>query len=244
MSPCASLRAPAGRCAEVGAELALQFEQQPLGGLLADARHLDQARAVLPAHGRAEFGHAQARQDGQRRARSDAADLHQFAEGRALGGGEKAVQQLRVLAHHEMREQRHRHAQGGQVVEGAHRHVDLVADAVHVEHHRGRRLVDQRAAEPADHAAAGARKVRRLQRGSPTWRRRWRRCGQVHRAACGRVGRMRQARHGRCTAGVTRRPGRRRRSSRRARARNSAAAGRRFDDRRRARRRPPGRCPG
>src|SRR6185436_11088587 len=42
---------------------------------------------------------------------------------------------MRVLAHHEMRMQRHGLAGGGKVVERAHRHVDLVADAGHIEQH-------------------------------------------------------------------------------------------------------------
>src|SRR5438128_3708174 len=38
--------APAGRLADTFGELALQLEQQPLGGLLADARDLDEAACV------------------------------------------------------------------------------------------------------------------------------------------------------------------------------------------------------
>ena len=83
-------------------------------------------------------------QDRQRGARADAGDAHQLAEGRALGLGGEAVQQLRVLAHDEMRQQRQRLADRGQAVEGAHRHVELVADAVHVQQHLRRRLRRQR----------------------------------------------------------------------------------------------------
>ena len=70
-----------------GAELALQLQQQPLGRLLADARHLDQPRR-LPARVTACASSAtrQARQHRQRRARPDAGDLDQLAEGRALVG--------------------------------------------------------------------------------------------------------------------------------------------------------------
>src|SRR6476661_8055503 len=44
-------RAGAGRRTKVGADLALQFEQEALGGLLADAGHLDQAGRILRRHG-------------------------------------------------------------------------------------------------------------------------------------------------------------------------------------------------
>ena len=73
-----------GRQRQVGAELALQLEQQPLGGLLADAGHLHQPAALLQRDGLRQFGDAQARQDRQRGARADAGDLHELAEGGAL----------------------------------------------------------------------------------------------------------------------------------------------------------------
>ena len=66
------------------AELALELEQQPLGGLLADPRHLDQPAAVLQADGARELVDRQAREDRERRARADARDLDQQAKGRPL----------------------------------------------------------------------------------------------------------------------------------------------------------------
>jgi len=72
-------------------------------------------------------------------------DLHQLAEGGTLLGGEKPEQHLRVLAHHEMGQQRHALAERRQVVERAHRHVDLVADAADVDQQLRRVLRRQQA---------------------------------------------------------------------------------------------------
>jgi hypothetical protein len=92
-----------------------------------------------------------ARQHRQRGARADAGDPDQLAERAALGLGEEAVEQLRVLAHHQVREQRDPLAERRQVVERAHRDVDLVAHALHVEQHLRRRLREQHARQSTDH---------------------------------------------------------------------------------------------
>ena len=65
----------------------------------------------------------------ERGARADAGDLQQLAERVALGLGREAVELVRVLAHDEMGVERDLGAGRGQLVERAHRHVDLVADA-------------------------------------------------------------------------------------------------------------------
>ena len=44
-------------------------------------------------------------------------------------------------------------ADRGQVIEGAHRHVDLVAHALHVDQHQRRKLFQQLARYPADHTS-------------------------------------------------------------------------------------------
>ena len=51
---------------------------------------------------------AAAREDRQRDARPDAGHLQQVAKQRALLGGRKAIQDVRILAHHQVREQRDR----------------------------------------------------------------------------------------------------------------------------------------
>jgi hypothetical protein len=60
---------------------------------------------------------------------------------------------VRVLAHDEMREQRDAFAVLRQVVEGAHRDVDFVRDALHVEQQLRRILFEQDAGEASDHDA-------------------------------------------------------------------------------------------
>src|SRR5204863_6867711 len=72
---------------------------------------------------------------------------------RALVVGEEAVQDLRVLAHDEVREQRDTLADGGQVVEAAHRYVDFVADTVDVDEQLGRGFFGEGAGEASDHGA-------------------------------------------------------------------------------------------
>ncbi len=63
----------------------------------------------------------------------------------------EAEQQVRVLADDEMSEQHDARAGQRQVVEGAHRHVDLVADALHVEQDLRRVFLDEDSGEAADH---------------------------------------------------------------------------------------------
>ncbi|MNV79827.1 hypothetical protein D3C71_1733960 [compost metagenome] len=137
--------------AHVGADLALELEQQPLGGLLADSRHLDQPAHFLQRHRLGQVLDANAADDGQRRARAHAGDLDQLAEGFTLAGGAKPVQQLRILAHDEMREQGHLRAGHGQVVEGAHGYLHLVAHAMAVHQYGGRVFLQQGAGQFAYH---------------------------------------------------------------------------------------------
>src|SRR5947207_121595 len=131
-------------------ELALQLEQQPLGGFLADTGHFDQAARFLHRHRLGQVGARQPGQHRERGARTDARDADQLAERRALLGRREAVQRVRVLAHHEMREQAHGLAGRRQLVEGAHRHVELVGDAADVHQHLRRVLRREPPGQPAD----------------------------------------------------------------------------------------------
>ena len=109
---------------------------------------------------------AHARQHRQRDLRADAADLLHVAEQPALGQREEAVQRHAVLLLRVVRVQRYLAADVGQVVESAHRRLELVADAVHVDDQPRRLLVDERALESSDHAFIIAEKcfVRRSAR--------------------------------------------------------------------------------
>src|SRR5262249_62288482 len=55
--------------------------------------------------------------------------------------------------HHEVREKHHALAGGGETVEGAHRHLDLVTDAGAIDGDLGRVLFEEDALDAADHAA-------------------------------------------------------------------------------------------
>jgi hypothetical protein len=66
-------------------------------------------------------------------------------------GRSEAVQVMAVLAHDQVGMQGDFFAGGGQVVEGAHRHIDFVAEALHI-HRDGRRILfDERSGDAADH---------------------------------------------------------------------------------------------
>src|SRR6185503_5298002 len=138
---------------KLAAELVLQLEQQPLGGLLADARHARQTCRLLQRDRLRELGDRQPRQQRQRDLRPDAVDLQQLAECAPLAVAAESVEQVRVLAHDEMREQRHALAVLREVVERAHRHVHLVGHPLHVEQQLRWILFEQRARETADHGA-------------------------------------------------------------------------------------------
>src|SRR5258706_15983775 len=60
---------------------------------------------------------------------------------------------MRVLAHHEMREQGHVLPGHGQVVEGAHRHLDFVADSARLDQDLRRIFFEEHARQSADHTS-------------------------------------------------------------------------------------------
>src|ERR1700723_425752 len=67
---------------------------------------------------------------------------------------------MSVLAHHQVREQRHRLAGRGQPVKGRHRRFQLVAHAAHVDHQHRRLLHRQPALQKTDHPLNLARSIR------------------------------------------------------------------------------------
>src|SRR5581483_6484260 len=99
-----------------------QLQHQPLSGLLADAGNAREPRMVARAHRRAQLVRRQRRQDVHRQLGTD--HLHadaQLERGALLVGGE-AEQRERVLAHLEMRQERHRLPDGGQLGQRLQRH--------------------------------------------------------------------------------------------------------------------------
>ncbi|CAM2144516.1 hypothetical protein PT2222_160069 [Paraburkholderia tropica] len=155
-------RRRSGHRAQVGAELALEFEQQTFGRFLADAGHAREARGVLHGDRLREVVDAHAREHRERHARADAADLEQFAKRGAFFDRAEAVEQMRVFAHDHLREQHDFFAIAGQVVERAHRHVDFVADAVAVDEQVRRVLFQQYAGNATDHGGFSDEGKRRV----------------------------------------------------------------------------------
>ena len=141
----------AHRLRDLRRELVLELEEQALRSLLADARHARQPARLLLGDRLRELAHRESRQHRERDLRADAVHLEKLAERAALTLGAEAEQQMRVLAHDEMREQRHALAVLRKVVERAHRHVHFIRDALHVEQELRGILFEQRAREAANH---------------------------------------------------------------------------------------------
>src|SRR6266567_1067600 len=135
----------AHRRGHVRAELVLELEQQTLRGFLADAGYAGELSRLLHRDRLCEFRNRQPGQYRQRGAGADAADPDELPERPALVLGTKAEQQMRVLAHDEMCEQNDLVSQIGEIVEGAHRDIDLVGHPLHVEQDLRRILLDERA---------------------------------------------------------------------------------------------------
>ena len=77
--------------------------------------------------------------------------LHVLAHQRLLGAGQRFVQMPQhSAAHQQVREESDLAARRRQLIESAHRHVDFVADALHVDDHLRRVPRDELAAQPAD----------------------------------------------------------------------------------------------
>src|SRR5581483_4288035 len=132
------------------ADATLELEQQPLGGFFADARDLGEPHGVLQRHALRELVDRHAGEHRERGTRTDARDANQLAKSAALLAGGEAIEVVRVLAHHEVREQADGLAICRQRVEGAHRHVDFVGDAADIDQHLRRVLRREPPGEAAD----------------------------------------------------------------------------------------------
>ena len=87
----------------LGAELLLQLEHDPLGGLLADAGDRLEARRVLEHDRAAQVGGRRAGDDRERDLRPDPGHREQVQEELPLGRVGEAVELQRVLAHVQVR---------------------------------------------------------------------------------------------------------------------------------------------
>src|SRR5688572_20060341 len=146
-------------------QLVAQLQHQALGRLLPDARNLGEPARVPVGHRRGEVVHREAGEHRESHLGSYPADLQELAEGGALCRREEAEEQVGIFAHHEMREQRDLFARPRQRIEGAHRHVDLVAHAVAGDDDLREALLQQDALDAPDHRrpsrlAAGSMRMR------------------------------------------------------------------------------------
>ena len=122
-----------GRCVGADdAELLLQLEHDPLGRLLPDPGNRDEARRVLAHDRAAQLLRRRAGDDRERDLRADAVHREQLDEELALGAVGEAVQLEHVLAHVEIRLDRHLVGAAG-LAHDARRRGDEVADAADVE---------------------------------------------------------------------------------------------------------------
>src|SRR5690606_22841745 len=128
-----------------------QIDHDTLAGLLADARDAGQRAHGASLDRARELFDAGTRQDRQRDLRADAGHPLHVAEQAPLGFTGKAVQRHRVLLLRVVREQRDFLAQHRQLVEGAHRRFEFIADAIDVQHQPRRRLVRKHPPETTDH---------------------------------------------------------------------------------------------
>src|SRR6266567_633807 len=136
---------------ELAAQLVFELEEQPFRGLLADAGNPGEPARILHRHRLRKLRDREAGEHREGGARADAADLDELAKGTTLRLGAETEQQVRVLAYDAAREQGDRVAETRELVEGAHRNVDLVSHSVHVEQDLRRVFFDERSGKAADH---------------------------------------------------------------------------------------------
>ena len=130
------------------------LHDQPLGGLLADARQPHQGSGIAVLHAADELIGGDPGEDGQRQPGADPADLDQRPKQAALVLAGEAEQQVGILADHQMGVQGHRLTHRRQGVEGGHGGFQFVAHTGHVQQQGGRLFGKQGARESTDHAAA------------------------------------------------------------------------------------------
>src|SRR5690242_11765 len=128
-----------------------QLHHDALGSLLADTGNLGQRHHVAGVYQPREVAGGHARQYRQRDLRADAADLEQVAEQCALGFAHETVQRHAVFLHGVVSEQDHFLAGGGEIVDGRHRRLELVADAAHIDQQPWRLLRNEGATQATDH---------------------------------------------------------------------------------------------
>src|SRR6185312_5994279 len=117
------------------------LDEQALGGLAADARHLDERGHILALHALCERLDTDAREQRQGDLRADTGDLDQAAKETPLVLRAECIEHVSVLTDHEVREKPHLFPDRRQVKESRHRGLELIAEAagLHEQLRRGLR---------------------------------------------------------------------------------------------------------
>src|SRR5207237_9369025 len=132
-------------------DLAFQVDDQPLGGLLSDAWRSCQGRRVTRRDRARDLRRSCHREDRESGLRANARDADEHLEERELVTGFKSIERLIVFADGVMRMQEHL------VARRLPGYMDLVADAVRLDHHVIRTARDHRAADRSDHLSPSGR---------------------------------------------------------------------------------------
>jgi hypothetical protein len=119
-----------------------QLEDDPLGGLLADPGNRREPCDVTTFHRNHQLTRIDSRQHRDRQLWPDAADADQPLEHLLLEQREEPVQLERFLTHVRVHAQRNVRPDVAGIVERRQRHVQLVADALHVDDEAIRLFVD------------------------------------------------------------------------------------------------------
>src|SRR5215469_5463802 len=121
-------RESARRSGSCRVQAVAHLDHQALGGLAADARHLDERGHVLALYAQRERLDADAREQGQRNLGTDARYPDQAAKETPLFLRTERVKHVSILADHEVREEPNLLADGRQMEEGRHRHLELIPE--------------------------------------------------------------------------------------------------------------------
>ena len=119
-----------------------------------------ECRHLLSQHAAREALDTHAREHAERNLRADTGDLEQVAEQAPLLLGRETVEDMRILAHHQVRDQVHGLAHRGQIQEGGHGCFELIAHTADIQRHRRGRLGRNASVQEADQLATSNRSRR------------------------------------------------------------------------------------
>src|SRR5580698_10497507 len=136
------------------------FDDQTLGGLAPDPGNAGQHRHILRYHAAGEALDTHAGEHTQRNLRADAGYLEQVAEQPPLLLGGKAIEDMGILAHHQVRDQADDLTDGGQVQERRHGRFELIAHSAHIQRDRRGGLGGDSTVQETDQLATSSRRRR------------------------------------------------------------------------------------